>query len=82
MEPLKRSTIEKNMRLMETLDDAWNAQDWAEFEKRHAKDVDVFWLVREVRKRAVLRRVPCATMSVYVHGKKVPGCVCRLRCHA
>ena len=37
------STVEENMRLMQTLDDAWNAQDWAVFEKRHAKEVDVFW---------------------------------------
>jgi hypothetical protein len=37
------STGEENMRLMQTLDDAWNAQDWVTFEKRHAKDVDVFW---------------------------------------
>lgn len=37
------STVEENMRLMQTLDDAWNTQDWATFEKRHAKEVDVFW---------------------------------------
>jgi hypothetical protein len=37
------STVEENMRLMQTLDDAWNSQDWATFEKRHAADVDVFW---------------------------------------
>ena len=37
------STVEENMRLMQTLDDAWNTQDWAVFEKRHAKEVDVFW---------------------------------------
>ena len=36
------STVEENMRLMQTLDDAWNSQDWAVFEKRHAKEVDVF----------------------------------------
>ena len=36
-------SVEENMRLMQTLDDAWNSQDWAVFEKRHAKDVDVFW---------------------------------------
>ena len=30
------STVEENMRLMQTLDDAWNAQDWVTFEKRHA----------------------------------------------
>ncbi len=37
------STIEENMRLMQTLDDAWNTQDWETFDKRHAKEVDVFW---------------------------------------
>ena len=37
------STVEENMRLMQTLDDAWNSQDWVTFEKRHAKEVDVFW---------------------------------------
>ena len=37
------STVEENMRLMQTLDDSWNSQDWVTFEKRHAKDVDVFW---------------------------------------
>jgi hypothetical protein len=37
------STVEENMRLMQTLDDAWNTQDWPVFEKRHARDVDVFW---------------------------------------
>ncbi len=37
------STVEENMRLMQTLDDAWNTQDWETFDKRHAADVDVFW---------------------------------------
>jgi len=37
------STVEENMHLMQTLDDAWNSQDWVTFDKRHAKDVDVFW---------------------------------------
>ena len=37
------STVEENMSLMQTLDDAWNAQDWVTFEKRHAAQVDVFW---------------------------------------
>jgi len=31
-----RMSIEKtNMELMQTLDDAWNNQDWDTFEKRH-----------------------------------------------
>jgi predicted ester cyclase len=34
---------EENMELMKTLDDAWNSQDWDTFEKRHAKNVLVYW---------------------------------------
>lgn len=38
------STIEaRNMELMQTLDDAWNAQDLDTFSKRHRKDVVVTW---------------------------------------
>ena len=29
---------QKNMELMQTLDDAWNAQDWDTFDKRHKLD--------------------------------------------
>jgi ketosteroid isomerase-like protein len=36
-------SVEENMRLMQTLDDAWNAQDWETFEKRHAEDTAVYW---------------------------------------
>ncbi len=35
--------IEENLRLMKTLDDSWNAQDWQTFKKRHAKDCVVYW---------------------------------------
>lgn len=31
----------RHMELMQTLDDAWNAQDLETFEKRHRKDVIV-----------------------------------------
>ena len=34
---------DKNTRLMQTLDDAWNSQDWDTFENRHAESVAVFW---------------------------------------
>lgn len=34
---------ERNMRLMQTLDDAWNAQDLATFDKRHRDAVVVRW---------------------------------------
>jgi len=33
-----------NIELMRTLDNAWNAQDWETFEKRHTADTVVFWL--------------------------------------
>ncbi|HTL31574.1 MAG TPA: ester cyclase [Kofleriaceae bacterium] len=36
-------TEKKNIELMLTLDDAWNAQDWETFEKRHKKDTVVRW---------------------------------------
>ncbi|HEY7066097.1 MAG TPA: ester cyclase [Chloroflexota bacterium] len=37
------TTPEENMQLMQTLDDAWNAQDWDTFEQRHAVDTAVYW---------------------------------------
>jgi len=33
----------RNMELMQTLDDAWNAQDLDTFSKRHRRDVVVSW---------------------------------------
>lgn len=33
----------QNMELMQTLDDAWNGQDWDTFEKRHKHDTVVRW---------------------------------------
>ncbi len=35
--------VEENLRLMQTLDDAWNAKDWNTFMKRHAENVAVYW---------------------------------------
>ena len=32
-----------NKGLMQTLDDAWNAQDWDTFVARHAEDTVVYW---------------------------------------
>jgi ketosteroid isomerase-like protein len=32
-----------NMELMQTLDDAWNSQDWETFAKRHSHDTVVHW---------------------------------------
>ena len=34
---------QRNMELMQTLDDAWNAQDMDTFTKRHKPDVVVTW---------------------------------------
>ncbi|SFM29002.1 ester cyclase [Methanolobus profundi] len=36
-------TVEENLELMITLDDAWNAQDWETFNKRHSEDTAVYW---------------------------------------
>lgn len=36
-------TTEENMQLMQTLDDAWNSQDWETFSHRHRDDCTVFW---------------------------------------
>lgn len=36
-------SVEENLRLMKTLDDAWNSQDWEVFKKRHAENTAVFW---------------------------------------
>lgn len=37
------STERTNMDLMQTLDDAWNGQDWDTFAKRHKPDTVVRW---------------------------------------
>jgi len=34
---------EENLKLMKTLDDAWNTQDWETFSQRHTDDVIVRW---------------------------------------
>jgi predicted ester cyclase len=39
----RRSVEERNMELMQTLDDAWNAQDLETFAKRHKDNVVVRW---------------------------------------
>ena len=33
----------ENKRLMQTLDDAWNSQDWETFKKRHTENTAVHW---------------------------------------
>jgi hypothetical protein len=37
------STVDENLRLMKTLDDSWNTQDWDTFNKRHTDNVAVYW---------------------------------------
>lgn len=37
------ATVEKNLELMTSLDDAWNSQDWDTFMKRHAENAYVYW---------------------------------------
>ena len=32
-------SVEQNMELMQTLDDAWNNQDWETFNQRHADEI-------------------------------------------
>ena len=36
-------SVEENMKLMKTLDDAWNSQDWDTFNERHNEEVTVYW---------------------------------------
>jgi ketosteroid isomerase-like protein len=36
-------SVEENMKLMKTLDDAWNSQDWETFSERYTDDVIVRW---------------------------------------
>ena len=36
-------SVEENLRLMKTLDDAWNSQDWEVFKKRHSAATAVYW---------------------------------------
>jgi hypothetical protein len=36
-------SVEGNLQLMKTLDDAWNSQDWEVFRKRHAEKTAVYW---------------------------------------
>lgn len=36
-------SVDEHKKLMMTLDDAWNSQDWETFKKRHAENVVVHW---------------------------------------
>jgi hypothetical protein len=35
--------VKENLKLMKTLDDAWNSQDWETFKKRHSENTAVYW---------------------------------------
>lgn len=37
------SDPQEKIRLMQTLDDAWNNQDWEVFRKRHSENTAVYW---------------------------------------
>jgi len=36
-------SAEENLQRMKTLDDAWNAQNWEVFRKRHSANTKVYW---------------------------------------
>jgi hypothetical protein len=36
-------SVKEHFELMQTLDNAWNNQDWVTFKKRHTPDVAVYW---------------------------------------
>ena len=36
-------SADENLQRMKTLDDAWNAQHWEVFRKRHSADTKVYW---------------------------------------
>jgi hypothetical protein len=36
-------SVEENMKLIKTVDDAWNSQDWETFNERRADDVIMRW---------------------------------------
>ena len=37
-------SLKGNLKLMKTLDDAWNGQDWDTFNIRHAETAEIYWL--------------------------------------
>ncbi len=48
---------EVNMKLIKTLDDAWNSQDWDTFSKRYVDDVIVRWPARPSTKEIAAHRL-------------------------
>lgn len=43
MKDVEANTAQENLERMKTLDDAWNAQNWEVFRKRHSADTKVYW---------------------------------------
>ncbi len=35
--------LDGNLKLMKTLDDVWNSQDWDTFIKRHTESAEIYW---------------------------------------
>ena len=48
-------SAEENLQRMKTLDDAWNAQNWEVFRKRHSADTKVYGQVSRTRRKAGTR---------------------------
>jgi hypothetical protein len=56
-------SIEENIKLMKTLDDAWNSQDWDTFIELHADDVIVRWPGQP----------PTIGIDRFLHGRSLEG---------
>jgi hypothetical protein len=66
-------SAEENTKLMKTLDDAWNSQDWETFTKRHIDDVIVRWPAQPPTEgRANLTIEPTDILGVYSDPKRDP----------
>ena len=67
-------TEERNMELMQTLDDAWNAQDLGTFAQRHKTDVVVRWPGKPPMAMAIRNRLnepppPRCRRGLLAHGE-------------
>jgi hypothetical protein len=61
-------SLEGNLKLMKTLDDAWNGQDWDTFNMRHAETAEIYWLGKphqqEGKKTISMNRWDCLFKNV------------------
>lgn len=64
-------SAEANMGLMQTLDDAWNAQDWDTFDSRHKHDTIVRWPGQTTTRGIVDHRAEGAQMFTTFPDNKV-----------